>query len=69
MSMPLQVLPGLVATLEYRFFGTARADVRVTRTEPTNLLNGVPLSSVTRNGFEAHDNAVLIGVRYTFGAP
>jgi OOP family OmpA-OmpF porin len=69
MSLPLQVLPGLDATLEYRFFGTARADVPVTRSTPTNFLNGVPLSSVTRNGFEAHDNAVLIGVRYAFGAP
>jgi hypothetical protein len=32
------------------------------------FINGAIPSSVTRNGFETHGNAVLICVRYTFGA-
>ena len=31
LSLPISALPGLQATLEYRFFGTARADVPVNR--------------------------------------
>jgi len=68
-SLPLHFLPGLAATLEYRFFGTGQANVPVTRTATTtNLINGAIPSAVTRNGFQVHDNAVLIGLRYSFGA-
>lgn len=68
-SLPLHFLPGLSATLEYRFFGTAEANVPVTRTATTaTVINGAIPSAATRNGFEVHDNAVLIGLRYTFGA-
>jgi hypothetical protein len=31
--------------------------------------NGAVPSSATRNGFEVHDNAIALGVRYAFGAP
>jgi outer membrane protein OmpA-like peptidoglycan-associated protein len=67
-SLPMQFLPGLDATLEYRFFGTARADVPVTRvTAMGDRVNGVLASSSTHNGFSVLDNAVLIGLRYRFG--
>jgi hypothetical protein len=69
-SLPLAVVPGLDLTFEYRFFGMARADVPVTRTTTTgDLINGVLPSSATHNGFDVMDNALLIGVRYTFGTP
>lgn len=67
-SVPLHVLPGLEATLEYRFFGMARADVPVDRVaaNQTNTVNGAIASFATHNGFEVHDNAMLIGLRYRF---
>jgi len=66
--VPLSVLPGLDATLEYRFFGMARADVSVTRTAAGgNTVNGIVPSSETRNGFEARDDVLLVGLRYAFG--
>jgi outer membrane protein OmpA-like peptidoglycan-associated protein len=69
-SLPLQFLPGLDATLEYRFFGTARENVPVTRVTTTgDVVNGVVPSSQTHNGFQLLDNAVLVGLRYSFGAP
>ena len=68
MSLPLPFLPGLDATLDYRLFGTARADVPVTRVTTTgDTVNGIVPSSRTHNGFELLDNAVLIGLRYHFG--
>jgi OmpA-OmpF porin, OOP family len=69
-SLPLSVVPGLQATLEYRFFGTARMDVPVNRVSTSgNLVNGAVPSSSTHNGFEVLDHAVLVGLRYSFGAP
>ena len=69
-SLPISALPGLQVTLEYRFFGTARADVPVNRVSTAgDMVNGVVPSSSTHNGFEVLDNAVLIGLRYSFGAP
>jgi OmpA-OmpF porin, OOP family len=68
-SLPLHILPGLEATLEHRFFGTAQAEIPVNRVSTAgDIINGILPSSHTVNGFEAHDSAVLIGVRYTFGA-
>jgi opacity protein-like surface antigen len=68
-SMPLRVLPGLSLTLEYRFFGTARVDVPVGRTaaNTTNFVNGAVPSAATHNGFTEQNNAILIGLLYTFG--
>lgn len=69
-SLPLHFLPGLQATLEYRFFGTARTDVPVNRVSTVmGTVNGVIPSSSSKNGFEAHDNTILIGLRYAFGMP
>jgi OOP family OmpA-OmpF porin len=70
-SLAISGVPGLSATLEYRFFGTARADIPVHRvsTAVGDTVNGVTPSSSTHNGFELLDNDVLIGLRYAFGAP
>ncbi len=70
-AVPLRFLPGLSATIEYRFFGTARADVPVTRTstETTNPINGAIPSQTKQYGFEELDNAILVGLRYSFGGP
>ena len=66
-SLPLG-MPNLDMTFEYRFFGTARADIPVTRVGATGTrVNGVILQSNTHNGFEVHDNALAIGLRYAFG--
>jgi len=68
-SVPLGAVPNLDMTFEYRFFGMARADIPVTRVGTTGLrVNGTLLANVTRNGFEVHDHAIAIGLRYTFGA-
>ncbi|WP_428487609.1 outer membrane protein [Rhodopila sp.] len=69
LSTPLRLLSGLQMTLEYRFFGMSRADILVNRTatNTTNLINGATPSLQTRNGFSVEDNAILIGLRYTFG--
>jgi OOP family OmpA-OmpF porin len=68
-SLPLSMLPGLDLTVEYRFFGMARADVPISRVSTTGLVvNGAIPSSATRNGFDVQDNAIAFGLRYAFGA-
>jgi OOP family OmpA-OmpF porin len=68
-SLPLPILPGLDATVEYRFFGMMRADVPVNRVaaNTTDTINGAIPSASTHNSFDARDNAILIGLRYSFG--
>lgn len=69
-SMRLAAVPGLSAVLEYRYFGTARADVPIDRVGTSgDVINGVVPAIDLRNGFEVHDNAIMLGVRYSFGAP
>jgi len=69
-SMPLRILPALELTVEYRFFGTARADIPVNRVSTDgDTVDGMTFSEQTRNGFVAADNAILVGLRYTFGTP
>jgi OmpA-OmpF porin, OOP family len=67
-SLPLPGVAGLSVTLEYRYFGMARANETVTRTAiTTQLVNGAIPSEQRSNGFTVGDNAVLIGLRYSFG--
>ncbi|MCQ8278888.1 outer membrane beta-barrel protein [Acetobacteraceae bacterium KSS8] len=63
-------LRALDATIEYRYFGTAHADVPITRTaaNTTDLINGAVPSSRTHNRFTLGDNALMVGLRYSFGA-
>ena len=69
-SLPMPAVPGLSATLEYRFFGTARSDVPITRTITTGeIINGGPPSETNHSGFFSYDHAIMIGLRYSFGAP
>ena len=68
-SLPLSMLPGLDLTLEYRFFGMARADIPVSRVATGNfVINGAIPSSHTHNGFEVHNNTLAVGLRYAFDA-
>jgi OmpA-OmpF porin, OOP family len=67
-SMPVSAVPGLEATLEYRYFGTAQANVPVNRVSSTGVIvNGQLLSEQTHNGFQMSDQSILFGLRYSFG--
>jgi OOP family OmpA-OmpF porin len=68
-SLPLPGVPGLSATLEYRFFGMADVDIPVDRlsTETNATYGGVLPSTSVRNKFVTADHAILIGLRYSFG--
>jgi OmpA-OmpF porin, OOP family len=69
-SLPIGILPGLSATLEYRFFGTARANVPETLIASNgDTINGVTPTGHSSHSFDTMDHAVLIGLRYSFGAP
>jgi OOP family OmpA-OmpF porin len=69
-AAPLAFAPGLEATLEYAYFGTARADfAKSAVTTSSTLINGAVPSAVARNGFVLHDQSVMLGLRYYFGAP
>jgi outer membrane protein OmpA-like peptidoglycan-associated protein len=69
-SMPVGIVPGLNATLEYRFFGTARANVPETLTASNgDMINGATPTGHSSHSFDTMDHAVLIGLRYSFGAP
>lgn len=69
-ALPIAAAPGLEATLEYRYFGTARAGVPATATSLTpDLVNGSVPSGSKRFGFVVGDNMLLVGLRYRFAAP
>lgn len=69
-SWPIPQVHGLEATLEYRFFGTARADVPATATATLPVVvNGAVPAGTRDHGFEVHDNIVLVGLRYKFNWP
>jgi OmpA-OmpF porin, OOP family len=69
-SWPLNILHGLDLTLEYRFFGMARTEIPVTRTAITSdTVNGQIPREGTLNAFTPQNSAVLLGLRYRFGAP
>jgi OmpA-OmpF porin, OOP family len=69
-TMPLRFLPGLAIAMEYRFFGTARFDLPVFRSSAagTNIFNATTPPNLAHTGFSEQDNAVLIQLRYRFGA-
>jgi opacity protein-like surface antigen len=68
LSVPFDFLPGLAGTLDYRFFGTARADVAVTALGANRILfNGAFPLGRARRGFETHSNALMMGFRYGIG--
>ncbi len=67
-AVPVQFLPGLQFTLEYRFFGMHDAKIPVTRTNAVgDRVNGVLAADTVDNKFGVADNAVLVGFRYAFG--
>lgn len=64
----MKLTSSLDATVEYRFFGTGTAEIPVNRFA-TSTPSGSPVTAATRNGFSALDSAILLGLRYHFGAP
>jgi outer membrane protein OmpA-like peptidoglycan-associated protein len=60
LALPIQSVPGLALTAEYRFMGTLGHDVEGTVTTPTGA---------TRANFEADNfnHSIMFGVRYNFG--
>lgn len=69
MAAPLRWAPGLSLTAEYRFVGTARADVPVSRVATGSLLvNGTVPAVSNHYGLFASDNILAVGLRYAFGA-
>lgn len=68
-SWPIDRVRGLELTADYRFFGTARADVPVTRTEAgSDDINGVLPAYETRNGFQGRSSSLMLGLRYRLGS-
>ncbi len=66
-SLPISLLPGLEATLEYRFFGTTEANLEDTAVAlTTNTINGAIPSGTNHHGTALNDNSVLLGLRYRF---
>ena len=66
-AIPIQAVPGLALTAEYRFFGTASPDI-----------NGSYVATSTRGAVTTtafsfsptnYNNSLLVGVRYNFGRP
>jgi len=60
-GLPIQAVPGLALTAEYRFMGTLGHDITGTVTTPGGV--------VTRSTFSADNfnHSILFGVRYNFG--
>ncbi len=68
-AWPVPWVRGLDLTADYRFLGTDRIDVPVDRLALTNeKFNGAVPFGQTHNGILLHDDAVMLGVRYAFGA-
>jgi opacity protein-like surface antigen len=67
LSLPLA--PRLNATLEYRYLGTAIADVPLSRSIPGIVVNGAVPSDVQSRFFQLQENAVMVGLRYSLGGP
>lgn len=69
-AQPLPVLPGLEVFAEYRYFGTAQANIPVERVGlSSNTINGVTPVSRVFNGFTSSDESILVGLRYVIGTP
>jgi opacity protein-like surface antigen len=67
-ALPIQQVRGLALTAEYRFFGTGRAAVPVSRVSTAGvLINGVVPKAEAHDGFVAADNILSVGFRYNFG--
>jgi len=68
-AWPVPWVRGLDLTVDYRFLGTDRVDVPVDRLALNNeKVNGVVPFAQAHNGILLHDNVVMLGLRYAFGA-
>ncbi len=60
LAAPLASVPGLSATLEYRFMGLA--DTKYSQT----TLIGAETNSLTRKSLDDYNHSIMIGLRYAF---
>jgi outer membrane protein OmpA-like peptidoglycan-associated protein len=68
LAFPIRWVPGLSATLEYRFMATEGVKLRTTATGRVN--NGAPTTLYSRNTeFDNYNHSIMLGVRYAFNAP
>ena len=61
LALPIPGLPGLSATLEYRFLGLA-----TTSQHATFAGSGVPVTNVTEKVYNDINHSAMIGLRYAF---
>jgi OOP family OmpA-OmpF porin len=67
-SLAVPGIPGLTASLEYRYFGSASIETPATTTAVGGpLIDGAVPSTYHHRGFLIGDQSVLIGLRYAFG--
>jgi outer membrane protein OmpA-like peptidoglycan-associated protein len=64
-AFPIESVPGLAATLEYRYFGTQRPKYNVTAYAAGT---GATVATGSIKGFN-NNNAILVGLRYAFNTP
>ncbi|WP_233553466.1 OmpA family protein [Teichococcus wenyumeiae] len=68
LAFPIRWVPGLAATLEYRFMATEGVKLRTTATARIN--NGAPTTLYSRNTeFDNYNHSIMLGVRYAFNTP
>lgn len=69
LSLPIRSVPGLTLTADYRFSGTARADVPVARVAVgAGLFNGAVAANYNHYGLHAANSILSLGFRYNFGS-
>jgi OmpA-OmpF porin, OOP family len=67
MAFPIGAVPGLSATLEYRFTGTDRIKLRTTATARAGTASTQLFSSTI--GYDNFNHSIMVGVRYAFNTP
>lgn len=69
-SWPLRQLRGVELTMDYRYLGTARENLALTRTAlGGQMVNGVVPTVATLNRFHVQDSAVMVGARFKLASP
>ena len=63
-TLPFQFLPGMAATVEYRFLGLAHRSYDIT----ASAAPGITTTGRIKMGND-FNNSLLVGIRYNFGAP
>jgi outer membrane protein OmpA-like peptidoglycan-associated protein len=67
MAFPIGWVPGLAATLEYRFTGTDKIKLRTTATARAGTASTQIFNSEV--GYDNFNHSIMVGLRYAFNAP